>query len=163
MTEYTNGYFRMMSDIGHGYENARQQRKAEKEALIKADDWDGVKAWNEREKSFPFPFSNGHMKAYRAWQESTTNQSFISNHVDALEVNDLPWDKDAHDFITCLKEAGISEFAVTDQSTALMRLLHIFEDEEGCHFYGLCKVTRSENRWGEEGTETYDGILIKIE
>lgn len=156
MTDYTTGYFQMMSDIGHGYEAARVQRKAEKEALMKADDWDGVKAWNEREKQFPFPFSAGYMKAYRAWQESTENQS------STFEVQDLPWAKDAHDFIACLKEAGITEFAITDRSTALMELLHVLADEEGCKMTGLCKVTRNENRWGEEGTETYDGILMSI-
>ena len=161
MTDYTNNYFRMMNDIGTGYEAARAARKAEKDALMKADDWDGVKAWNEREKAFPFPFSKGQMSAYRAWQNSTANESNL-NGESVLEVNNLPWDNEAHDFITCLKESGITEFAVTDQSTALMRVLHILADEEGCKLIGLCKVTRSEKRWGEEGTEEYDGILISL-
>ena len=156
MTDYTNNYFRMMNDIGKGYETARAARKAEKDALMKADDWDGVKAWNEREKQFPFPFSKGQMSAYRAWQNSSANESSY------FEVNDLPWDKEAHDFVETLKEAGITEFAITDQSTALMRVLHILADEEGCKLVGLCKVTRSEKRWGEEGTEEYDGILMSL-
>ena len=161
MTDYTNNYFKTMRDIGEGYEAARTARKAEKDALMKADDWDGVKAWNEREKAFPFPFSKGQMSAYRAWQNSTANESDVSGE-SILEVNDLPWDNEAYDFITCLKEAGITQFAVTDQSTALMRVLHILADEEGCRMVGLCKVTRSERRWGEEETETYDGILMSI-
>ena len=91
MTDYTNNYFRMMNDIGTGYEAARVIRKAEKDALMKADDWDGVKAWNQREeKEFPFPFSRGQMNAYRAWQNSTANESSVSGE-SILEVNDLPW------------------------------------------------------------------------
>ena len=157
MTDYTNNYFRMMNDIGTGYEAARAARKAEKDALMKADDWDGVKAWNAREeKEFPFPFSKGQMSAYRAWQNSTANESSI------FEVNDLPWDNEAHDFITCLKEAGITEFAVTDQSTALMRVLHILADEEGCKLEGFCKVIRSERRWGEDETTEHNGILMSL-
>ena len=62
---------------------------------------------------------------------------------------------------TCLKEACVTEFAITDQSTALMRLLHILEDED-CKLKCLCKVTRSERRFGEDNTETYDGILMEI-
>ena len=162
MTDFTSGYFKMMSDIGHGYEAARVARRAEKDALMKADDWDGVKVWNEREaKCFPFPFSKGQMSAYRAWQNSTANESSLSGE-SILEVNDLPWDNEAHDFITCLKEAGITEFAVTDQSTALMRVLHILADEEGCKMVGLCKVTRSERRWGEDETTEHDGILMSL-
>ena len=156
MTDYTNNYFKMMNDIGTGYEAARAARKVEKDALMKADDWDGVKAWNEREKAFPFPFSAGAMNAYRAWQETTSNES------SCFEVSDLPWAKDAHDFITTLKEAGITEFAITDSSTSLMELLHVLADEEGCRMLGLCKVIRSEKRWGEEGTESYDGILMSL-
>ena len=161
MTNHTNTYFQTMRDIGEGYERARVARKAERDALMKADDWDGVKAWNEREKAFPFPFSKGYMSAYRAWQNSTANESGVSGE-SILEVNDLPWDNEAHDFITCLKEAGITQFAVTDQSTALMRVLHILADEEGCKLKGFCKVTRSERRWGSEEIEIYDGILMSL-
>ena len=161
MNEYTIGYFRKMRETGTEYEKARVQRKAEKDALMKADNWDGVQAWNEREKSFPFPFSAGGMKAFYAFENSRANKSRVDSE-SILEVKDLPWDKDAHDFVTTLREAGVTEFAVTDQSTALMRVLHILAYEEGCRMDGLCKVTRSENRWGEDGDEDYDGILMRI-
>ena len=161
MTDYTNEYFRTMKDIGTGYEAARTIRKAERDALMKANDWEGVKAWNEREEQFPFPFSKGYTSAYRAWHNSTANESSV-NGESILEVSDLPWDNEAHDFITCLREAGVKEFAVTDQGTALMRVIHILADEEGCKLTGLCKVTRSEKRWGEEGTEEYEGILMSL-
>ena len=101
------------------------------------------------------------MNAYRAWQDSTANESSVNNE-SILEVNDLPWAKDAHDFVETLKEAGITEFAITDRSTALMELLHVFTDEECCKMISLCKLTRSEKRWGEEGTEEYEGILMSL-
>ena len=155
MTEFTNGYFKMMRDIGEGYERARSIRKKEKEELIKKDDWDGVDAWNEREKSFPFPFSDGYMKAYWAWKNSIDHSS------DAFEVDDLPWEKDAHDFVACLREAGVSEFAITDKSTGLMDVLHALA-KEGCQMKGLCEVKRIENNWGEDETKSYNGILMSI-
>ena len=61
-----------------------------------------------------------------------------------------------------LKEAGITQFAITDRSTALMELLHVLAEEEGCRMVSLCKVTRSEKRLGEEGTEEYEGILMSL-
>jgi len=155
MTELTNGYFKKMQEIGEGYEKARIERKLEKEELIRKNDWDAVEAWNEREKSFPFPFSDGYMKAYRAWKNSTYYNA------DAFEVSDLPWERDAHDFVACLKEAGVSEFAVTDKSTALMDVLHAL-GKEGCQMKGLCTVKRIENNWGEKEPKSYNGIMMSI-
>jgi len=129
--------------------------KREKEELIKKDDWNGVDAWNEREKSFPFPFSDGYMKAYWAWKNSIEHKS------DILEVSDLPWERDAHDFVACLNEAGVSEFAITDKSTGLMDVLHALS-KEGCQMKGLCEVKRIENNWGEDETKSYNGILMSI-
>ena len=100
------------------------------------------------------PLTDGKHKAYIAWVKSLRSQSSI------FEVEDLPWDKDTHDFVETLRAAGITEFAVTDQSTALMRLLHLLA-AEGCTMQGLCKVTRSEIRWGGESTEEYQGILFR--
>ena len=98
--------------------------------------------------------TDGQDKAFRAWLRSVQSESSI------FEVEDLPWAKDTHDFVETLRAAGITEFAVTDQSTALMRLLHLLA-AEGCTMQGLCKVTRSETRWGGEGTKEYPGILFR--
>ncbi len=155
MTEFTNGYFKMMSDIIEGYERAKAIRKAEKEELMKKEDWDAVEAWNEREKSFPFPFSYGYMKAYWAWKNS------VENNADTFEMDDFLWDKEVHGFVACLKEAGVSEFAITNRSTGLMDNLHALE-KEGCQMKGLCIVHRRENRWGEEETTSYNGIMIRV-
>ena len=98
--------------------------------------------------------TDGQDKAFRAWLRSVQSESSI------FEVEDLPWAKDTHDFVETLRAAGITEFAGTDQSTALMRLLHLLA-AEGCTMQGLCKVTRSETRWGGEGTKEYPGILFR--
>ena len=139
MTDYTNGYFQMMNDIGVGYENARVERLRRKEALTREENWEGLRLWEKREKkNFPFPFSKGQTAAYRAWK---TSQLHRTSH---FEVSELPWDTEAHDFIQTLREAGVTEFAITDRSTALMELLHLFADEEGCRMVGLCKVERTD-------------------
>ena len=155
MTEFTNAYFRKMQGVGEEYERARIIRKLEKEELMKKGGLEAVKAWNEREKSFPFPFSDGYMKAYWAWRGSIEHKS------DILEVSDLPWERDAHDFVACLKEAEVSEFAITDKSTGLMDVLHALS-KEGCQMKELCEVKRIENNWGDDETKTYNGILVSI-
>ena len=155
MTEFTNEYFREMERVGEEYEKARAVRRAEKEELIKKGDWDGVKECTDREENFPFPFSAGAMKAYWAWKNS------IEHETDFFEVRELPWEKDALDFIVCLKEAGVSEFAITDESTSLMDLLHAF-GSIGCRIEGLCTVLRTENNWGTEERISHNGIKMSI-
>ena len=150
MTEQTNTYFRAMQQTCTEFEQAREARRAEK---TRCTDQAALDAWYEREKGFKYPFTSGQMVAYHAWFNSTRNQS------SDFEVQDLPWENNTHDFVETLRAAGIVEFAVTDQSTALMRLLHLLA-AEGCTMQGLCKVTRSEIRWGGEGTEEYQGILF---
>ena len=149
-----NTYFQTMNQTSAEFEKARAARKAEKDTILKAEDWAALNAWHEREKGFKYPFTNGQEKAYHAWFNSVRDES------STFEVRDLPWDKDTHDFVETLRAAGIAEFAVTDQSTALMRLLHLLA-AEGCTMQGLCKVTRSETRWGGEGTKEYPGILFR--
>ncbi len=143
-----NTHFQTMKQIITKFENARAQRKAEKDAILKIEDWAALNAWHEREKSIEYPLSHGQDKAFCAWFESVRDRS------STFEVRDLPWDKDTHDFVETLRTAGIAEFAITDQSTALMRLLHLLA-AEGCTMQGLCKVTRN------EGVTEYDGILFR--
>ena len=149
-----NAYFQAMNQTGAEFGKARAQREAEKDAILKAEDWAALEAWHERKKGIKYPFTAGQDKAFCAWLSSVRDES------STFEVQDLPWDKDTHDFVETIRAAGITEFAVTDQSTAMMRLLHLLV-AEGCTMQGLCKVTRSEARWGEEGTAEYPGILFR--
>lgn len=149
-----NAYFQIMKQTSAEYVKARAQREAEKDAILKTEDWAALEAWHEREKGIKYPFTAGQDKAFCAWLSSIRDES------STFEVRDLPWDKDTHDFVKTLRAAGITEFAVTDQSTALMRLLHLLA-AEGCTMQGLCTVTRSEVRWGGNSTEEYQGILFR--
>ena len=100
------------------------------------------------------PITDGKHRAYIAWFNSFRNQS------SAFEVDDLPWPRDTHEFVESIRAAGVIEFAVTDRSTGLMEGLHKLT-AEGCTMQGLCTVTRSEFRWGGDGTEEYQGILFR--
>ena len=100
------------------------------------------------------PLTDGKHRAYIAWFNSFRNQS------SAFEVDDLPWPRDIHEFVETLRDAGVTEFAVTDRSTGLMEGLHKLA-AEGCTMQGFCTVTRSEFRWGGDGTEEYQEILFR--
>ena len=156
MTNFTNAYFEEMQNTGIAYEQAKAERRIEKEQILKSGDDAALERWYERENNFPYPFSRGQTTAFRAWKES------IDHSADIFECNDLPWDKDTHDFVVTLREAGIKEFAVTNKSTALMEELHLLE-AEGCRLVSLYKVSRVEIRWG--GTETTEvlGLLFRID
>jgi len=149
-----NTYFQTMNQASAEYGKARKAREDEKAAIQKRSDWAALDAWYEREKGIKYPLTDGQDKALCAWFHSVRDESSI------FEVRDLPWEKDTHDFVETLRAAGITEFAVTDESTALMRLLHLLA-AEGCTMQGLCKVSRSEAHWGCEGTAEYNGILFR--
>ena len=148
-----NTYFKAMQQTAAEYWQAQKIREAEKEAILKGGDATALDAWYKRERGFAYPFTDGQDRAFRAWDTSLRNES------STFEVQNLPWDKDIHDFVEALRAAEITEFAVTDRSTGLMEGLHGLATE-GCTIQGLCKVTRSEARWGGEGTTEYDGILF---
>ena len=97
------------------------------------------------------PCTDGQVRAFLVWRTSIKNES------GSLEVPDLPWDRDIHDFVETLRAAGISEFAVTDQSTTLMWNIHQLAGE-GCTLQGLCKASRNDAFFG--ATE-HDGILFR--
>ena len=155
MNERMNGFFEKLEAAAGEFESARAARNEEKEALRKAGDWDGIEAWNEREKQFRFPYTDGQIKAYRAWMQSRWHNSSV------LETEDLPWERDIPDFVRTLREAGAEAFAVTDQSTALMRSLHALA-AEGCTVEGLCTITRRENRYGTVQEYEVQGISIRL-
>ena len=155
MTEFTNNYFKEMETACREWQKAKERRNAERAALVAADDWDELKEWSEREKSYIFPFTSGEMKALCGWKNSA--------NTDIFAVDELPWEgkDEAEDFIEAMREAGVEEFAITDRSTALMDALHELA-EAGCEMKGLRKVKKTENYYGEMRTETLNGILMRI-
>lgn len=153
-----NTYFLTLKRIGHDYEAARIERQARKQQIIDTFGWDSaeIKAWYAEDEAVVFPISQGASKAYRAWASSIARQE------DELEMDDFLWDKDVHDFVDALKQAGIETFVYTNQSTAVMENLHAFA-AEGCTMTGLCTITRHETRWGDEEPNEVLGIRFRVD
>ncbi len=98
--------------------------------------------------------NDGEARAYRSWWRSEETKAT------RFEVEDLPWEKDLPDFVATLRRAGVNEFAVTDQSTALMRSLHLLA-ANGCTIEVLCTVERTERCFREQRV-TREGILVRV-
>ena len=121
MTEQTKAYFHSMYEVACAFGRAKDQREKEKEALEAADDWDGVRAWYDREKQIQSPFTSGQMKAYWAFDRSSEIET------GDLEMNDSLWEREVKDFSDTLRAAGIITFVLTNQSTGLMEDIHNLE------------------------------------
>ena len=152
-----NAYFENLKRIGHEYETARVERRNRKQQIIDTYGWDSaeLKAWYAEDAAASFPFGNGTCKAYSAWVNS------LSRKEDELEMSDFLFDNEVGDFISALREAGITSFVYTNQSTAVMENLHAFA-AEGCTMAGLCTITRQETRWGEEEPVEVQGIRFTL-
>lgn len=152
-----NTYFLNLKRIGHEFEAARVERQARKQQIIDTFGWDSaeLKVWYAEDEAAVFPITQGANKAYRAWASSIARQE------DELEMDDFLWDKDVHDFVDTLRQAGIETFVYTNQSTAVMENLHAFA-AEGCTMIGLCTIARHETRWGDEEPYEVQGIRFRV-
>ena len=155
MMSKSNAHFDEMYRIGCEWEKARAERQARKQEIIDTLGWDSeeLKAWYEEDAAAQFPFDQGANKAYRAWKTSLLRQE------DEVEMDDFLWEREVPSFIDTLRKAGIQTFVYTNQSTACMENLHQFA-AEGCRMDGLCTITRTENRWGDE--EPYEVMGIRF-
>lgn len=152
-----NTYFENLYNISMAYEDAKAERRKERDELKKNDDWDGVRAFDIREeKEFPKPYTRGQSDAFRAYRENIArgNEGFF-------EVSSLPWEKDAAEFVKALRDAGIGTILITDQSTALMEDLFTLQSL-GCQMGNLKTYTRTESRWGEPEEVEVRGIEMQI-
>ncbi|MBP3653185.1 MAG: hypothetical protein J6J78_08985 [Clostridia bacterium] len=103
------------------------------------------------------PATRGEWDAYRAWQQTT------ENNTDHFEVDELPWgvglrNGEMDEMLQTLRRAGVARIAVTDRSTALMESLHALCGM-GCTIIGPCTVNREPGRWGDKSRL---GLEIKI-
>ena len=152
-----NTYFAELERIGHEFEERRAAHEAKKQVTIDTYGWESeeVKNWYSEKEAMKMPISAGASKAYRAYRMSEIHNS------SEFEMEDFLWDREVTDFIDALRQAGITTFAYTNQSTAVMENIHAFE-ENGCKMTGLCKVTRKETRWGDEEETEYPGIRFSV-
>ena len=157
MMSKNNAYFDEMYRIGCEWETARAGRQRRKQEIIDTLGWDSpeLKAWYGEDAAAQFPFTQGENKAYRAWKTSIQRQE------DEVEMDDFLWEKEVADFIGTLRKADIQTFVYTNQSTAVMENLHQFA-AAGCRMEGLCTITRTETRWGDEEPTEVMGIRFTL-
>ena len=154
----TNTYFAELESIGREFEERRAAHEAKKQETIDTYGWDSeeVKAWYAEKEAMKFPIPEGESKAYRAYRMTQIHNS------SEFEMEDFLWDREVADFSGALRKAGIKTFAYTNQSTAVMENIHAFA-AEGCRLEGLCKVTRRDQRWGDEEETEYPGIRFSLD
>jgi hypothetical protein len=152
-----NAYFESMYKTVCSYQEKKEAVRKQRSKLFDEGKYDeGTALVKAFEEETPFPYTDGAMKAYWAYQ----NMNY--HGADCFEVEDLPWKKDMKDFAETLRDAGIDAIVITDQSTGLM---------DG--IYGLCEngwkmgvlktVTRKDDcRFGSDEPETKKGIEFTI-
>lgn len=152
-----NTYFEELRAIAAAFEEKRAAHESRKQHLIDTYGWDSeeVKAWYREKEEMTYPISEGACKAYRAFRMTEEKNS------SEFEMEDFLWEREVLDFIDALRKAGITTFAYTNQSTAVMENLHAFA-KAGCTMQGLCTVTRQERRWGDDETTEHPGIRFSL-
>ena len=152
-----NAYFEEMKTIGQAFEEKRAAHQSRKQDIIDTYGWDSeeLNAWYAEKDAMRFPFEQGACKAYRAFMDSVRRKE------DELELDDFLWETEVKDFVDTLRGAGIRSFVFTNQSTAVMGNLHLLVSA-GCDLLGPCKITRTENCWGDEEQTEVMGIRFKV-
>ena len=151
-------YFDEMTANCAAYERAKKERTERKQQIAETYGWDSpeMDAWYAEDKAAgTYPYTGGEMKAYWVFKFRRENDNY------EFEMTDYCWDTEFHDFIETLRKLGITEFTLTNQSTALMENIYGYT-AEGCTMVGLHTITKKSLRWGEEHYETAQGILFKV-
>ena len=156
MTEQTRTFFRQMYAESKRFQQEKDEREKEKEALIAGGEWDKVQAWYDREEQFQNPYTRGQYKAYWAYRGSSKIET------GDFEMNDFLWDTEVKDFSDTLKAAGITTFVLTNQSTALMENIHQLEGE-GWKLQGICKLPVKEYHFSADRIVDRLGLRFEIE
>ncbi|MCH4007863.1 MAG: hypothetical protein LKE59_12065 [Eubacterium sp.] len=152
-----NAYFENMYKEISDYQEKKEAIRKQRSKLFDEEKYDEgttlMKAFEEENK---FPYSDGAMKAYWAYQNVNYRGA------DCFEVEDLPWPKDMKDFADTLREAGIDAITVTDQSTGLMDGIYGLS-ANGWKMGSLKIVTRKDDhRFGTDEPERKNGIEFTI-
>ena len=151
-------YFDEMTATCTAWESAKKERTDRKKQIADTYGYGSpeMDAWYAEDKAAGiYPYTGGEMKAYWVFKNRRENGT------EEFEMSDYCWDKEFHDFIETLRKLGITEFTLTNQSTALMENIHGFI-AEGCTMIGAHTLTKQSLRWGEEQTEKVPGILFKV-
>lgn len=101
-----------------------------------------------------YPYEDGAVKAYWAWRNGK-------------EYNGKPvlkyalYGDEIADFCKTLRIAGVDQFVIADESTALMRNIHGFI-EEGCSWGGIFTWRKTYNLYGETMEENTYGLNLYL-
>ena len=149
-------FFENLHSIGVAFETEKQKRLIEKSSILEKPNHESeLEQWYKCEESFTFPLTRGETIALQDWH------SYCELSKNYFECDDLPWEKDLMSYIETLRSAGLTEFVITDHSTALMESMHLICSYQ-CELVSLATVIRNEKRWGSREENTIPGILIKL-
>ena len=151
-------YFDEMTFNCAAYERAKKEREERKAQIAKVHGYNSpeMDAWYAEDKAAgPYPYSAGEMKAYWVFKFRRENDA------DEFEMSDYCWDKEFHDFVETLRKLSITEFTITNHSTALMENIYGFI-AEGCTMEGTHTITKKARRWAAEDYEQVMGIRFKV-
>ena len=90
-----------------------------------------------------------------AWNFSKGNNSSM------FECEDFPSERDMEDFVWALRNAGVDYLAITEQSTALMRIMHQLR-ELNCKFERFDEITRIKDRFGTVEETKHQAVIFYV-
>lgn len=138
MTTETNAYFTEKKALLEAWCEKRAALNREKDAAWDRNDSETARRCIRERDAMTCPLTQGEVEAVRAWEPEA--ETFVAT--------DHLWTKDIHDFVACIREAGITTFLFTDTSTALMESIHEFA-KEGALLEGPETYTTNDSWNGE--------------
>ena len=153
-----NAYFELMEQVCKVVDDMRGELMARKTELQDAGLWDSEELEEVYKdiEAMKYPYSDGAIKAYRAWKYGEGEKDGY------LVMNDFLWDREVADFMEAVNRAGFKGIIYTNTSTAVMENIHSFVDG-GWFIKGAVKYEKTENRFGEEETELVKGLMLSWE
>ena len=133
MNEKTNAAFEAKRAVLVEYYSRRRPLEKAKDEAMRSRSDDEYHRLSDELKKIVFPMTEGEYRAVRDWERST----------DTFICRDYLWERDIHDYIEALRDAGVIEFLDADESTAVMRCAHGFVGE-GAKLEGTATFTEDD-------------------
>lgn len=151
-----NTFFEELRSASDAWCAAKEERMARKQQIINEFGYksEELAAWYKVNDAIKYPFKQGAVKAYRAFESS------CENGYDELVMTDFLWDNEAHDFVDALRQAGLKSFVFTNSSTACMENLHALA-AEGCTLAGLVTI-EEKSRWASDEAKQIPGVRFTV-
>ena len=95
--------------------------------------------------------------AGRLWREYEISRD---NGNELLDISEVVWEKDAENFISCMREVGIRQFTFSSTWSSAVETAWLFK-QNGCELEGLVEINGSMNFF-EEKREKKHGYLFRV-